>query len=95
MFKTKDKIESAYPIGTVVSEDVVRQRFYCSNDVMFEKIRSYYGDANIEQTSPHHVTVTRTVYVTVDGYLFTGEGWYPACRDGNQWRIFYPDEGEF
>ena len=92
MYKTKEELEKAWPLGTVISETPIFQRFYCADSLTFEKIKEWFGDAKVEQTSPHHVTVTRIIPTTVEGYLYNGDEWYPMTRDSIGWSIYTPEE---
>lgn len=91
MYKTKEELEKEWPLGTIITEEPVFQRFYCTNKLMLDKIKAWFSDARVEQTSPHHVTVTRMVPKTVEGYLYNGDGWYPMTREGIAWAIYMPE----
>ena len=92
MYKTKEEVERAWPLGTVVAEEPIFQRFYCANEIMFEKIKEWFKDAEVEQTSPHHATVSRLSKKTIEGYLYNGETWFPMIRDTTKWSIYMPEE---
>lgn len=91
MYKTKEELERTWPLGTVIAEEPIFQRFYCANEIMFEKIKEWFKDAKVEQTSPHHATVSRSSKKTIEGYLYNGETWYPMIRDGIGWSIYMPE----
>lgn len=91
MYKTKEELEHAWPLGTVVAEEPIFQRFYCADEVMFEKIKEWFKDAEVEQTSPHHATVSRLSKKTIEGYLYNGETWFPMIRDTTGWSIYIPE----
>ena len=58
---------------------------------MLEKIKKWFKDAEVMQTSPHHVTVSRLSKKTIEGYLYNGETWYPMVRDNTSWSIYMPE----
>ena len=91
MYKTKEEVEQAFPLGTVIAETPMFQRFYCADDIMFDKIKAWFNDAQVEQTSPHHATVTRMVTKTVEGYLYDGDNWYPMIHEGMNWAVYIPE----
>lgn len=91
MYKTKEEVEKAWPLGTEISEEPVFQRFYCADDTTFEKIRKWFYNDTVRQTSPHHVTVIRMAVKTVEGYLFNGEEWFPMMREGQNWKVYLPE----
>ena len=91
MYKTKEELERTWPLGTVVAEEPIFQRFYCADEVMFKKIKEWFKDAEVEQTSPHHATVSRLSKKTIEGYLYNGETWYPMIRDAAGWSIYIPE----
>lgn len=91
MYKTKEEVEAAWPLGTIVSEAPMYQRFYCADEVMFEKIRNWFSEDSVEQTSPHHVTVSRMVPKTIEGYLYNGDSWYPMIQEGRSWEVYLPE----
>ena len=90
MYKTKEEVEKDWPLGTIIAEEPVQQRFYCADEVMLDKIKAWFSDAEVKQTSPHHVTVTRMVPKTIEGYLYNGDNWYPMMRNGTDWAIYAP-----
>ena len=90
MYKTKEELEKEWPIGTIIGFEEVTKRFYCADQIIFEKIRDYYGE-DVEWVSPHHVVAKRKVYTTVDGYLFDGEYWMPVVRNGRQYDVYVPE----
>ena len=63
------------------------QRLYCAHEVIFEKMKEYYGKENLEIVSPHHVIHKHLTTYTVNGYLFDGEYWYPAEYHHGEWRV--------
>ena len=91
MYKTREEIEKAWPLGTVIIEEPIQQRFYCTNEVMLDKIKIWFSDADVQQTSQHHATVTRMVPKTIEGYLYNGDSWYPMTRNGTNWNIYVPE----
>ncbi len=91
MYSTKEELEKAWPIGTIIGDEEVTQRFFVASDVILDKIRDYFGESKIEKISPHHVLVKRHVYTTIDGYIFDGNDWWPAVRSGRQWQVYYPE----
>ena len=91
MYNTKEELENAWPLGTVVSEEPIFQRFYCADEVMFEKIKNWFKDDEVKQTSAHHVTVTRNIKKTIEGYMYNGEKWFPMIADGLNWKIYIPE----
>lgn len=91
MYKTKEELEAAWPLGTVVAEEPIYQRFYCADNVTLEKIKKWFSDAKVEQTSPHHATVTRTIPTTIEGYLYNGDEWAPMIKDIAGWSIYIPE----
>lgn len=92
MKHTLETLEQEFPIGTIIDEEPVSQRFYCASEVVLEKIKKYHGEENVKQVSPHHVVATHIATTTIDGYLYDGENWYPVIRNGKQWQIYYPNE---
>jgi hypothetical protein len=87
MFESKEVLEEMFPIGYIYKEEQVSQRFYCADDVILEKIKTYYGTENVEWISPHHVMYKHYVAYTVDGYIYDGKFWYPANHDAQGWHI--------
>ena len=47
MFESKEILEEMFPIGYIYKEEQVNQRFYCADDVILEKIKTYYGSENV------------------------------------------------
>ena len=92
MYKTREEVEKAWPLGTEVCQEPVYQRFYCADKIMFDKIKNWFYNDTVLQTSPHHVTVTRMSVKTIEGYLFNGEEWFPMLRDGRNWEVYLPEE---
>ena len=90
MYSTKEALEKDFPLGTVIAEEPIFQRFYCADEVTFEKIKNWFKGDDVQWTSPHHVMVTRMVRKTVEGYLYNGETWEPMIRDGNNWVVYFP-----
>lgn len=90
MYNTREEVELAWPLGTIISEEPVFQRFYCADATMFEKIKEWFKDDKVEQTSPHHVTVTRISRKAIEGYLYNGERWFPMIHNGHDWSIYIP-----
>lgn len=91
MYNTKEEVEKAWPLGTVVSEEPLFQHFYCADEVMFEKIKEWFRNNDVRQTSKHHVTVTRMIKKTIEGYLYNGEQWFPMFYDGKNWQVYFPE----
>lgn len=91
MYKTKEELEEDWPLGTIIYEEPVFQRFYCADEIMLDKIKAWFNDAQVEQTSPHHATVKRMVPKTIEGYMYNGESWYPMIREGINWAIYTPE----
>ena len=91
VYKTKEELEQAWPLGTVISEEPVFQRFYCADQITFNKIQEWFKGDTVEQTSPHHVTVQRMSRKTIEGYLYNGESWFPVTRNGQEWEIYFPE----
>jgi len=94
MFESKEALEELFPIGYVYKEEIVKQRFYCADEVILDKIRDYHGANNVEQVSPHHAVATHIVPRTVDGYLYDGDYWYPVTHTGYDWAILTREELE-
>lgn len=92
MYKTKEELERAWPLGTVIAEEPIFQRFYCADEVTFEKIKEWFKGDKVEQTSPHHVTVTRNCKKTIEGHMYNGESWYPMVSDTLGWSIYVPED---
>lgn len=93
MFQTKEILEEMFPIGYIWKEEVVKQRFYCADPIIFDKFESYYGRNNVYWISPHHIMVERIVQYTIDGYLYDGEEWFPATYEHNgSWRALSKEE---
>ena len=91
MYKTREELEKDWPLGTIITEEPMIQRFYCADELMLDKIKAWFRDAQVEQTSPHHATVTRMVPKTVEGYLYNGDSWYPMTHEGITWAIYIPE----
>lgn len=91
MYNTREELERAWPLGTVIAEEPIFQRFYCADEIMFDKIKNWFKDAEVEQTSPHHVTVSRLSKKTIEGYLYNGETWYPMTHDALGWSVYVPE----
>lgn len=92
MYKTKEEVEQAWPLGTVVSEEPIYQRFYCADPLTLEKLKKWFVGADVKQTSPHHATVTRIIPHIIEGYLYNGDEWAPMTKDSMGWSIYVPDE---
>ena len=91
MYNTKEEVENAWPLGTVITEEPLFQRFYCADEITFNKIKEWFKNDKVEKTSPHHATVTRMYKKTVEGYLYNGEEWFPMMYDGMAWTIYSPE----
>lgn len=91
MYNSLFEIQHEWPLGTVVAEEPIFQHFYCADEVMFEKIKKQFKDAEVEQTSSHHATVSRLSKKTIEGYLYDGEQWFPMTRNGAEWSIYLPE----
>lgn len=91
MYKTLEDLQNDLPLGSIVSEEPVRHRFYCASEVAMDKIKDYYGEENVKQVSPHHVVATNISIKTVDAYMTDGNYWYPMVRNGHLWEIYYPE----
>lgn len=92
MYDSLFEIQHEWPLGTVIAEEPVFQRFYCADEITFNKIKEWFKDDEVKQTSPHHVTVTRLSKKTIEGYLYNGEQWFPMTQNGTEWSIYTPEE---
>lgn len=88
MFKTYEQISQRYPIGYIYKIEPVSQRLYCAHEVVFDKMKEYYGNENVKMVSPHHALYTHLVPYTIKGYYFDGEYWYPV----DDMKILTPEE---
>lgn len=88
---SKEELEAELPLGTVVASQPIFQRFYCADEITFEKIKNWFKGSKVEQTSPHHVTVSRMDQIRIEGYLYDGEQWLPMIRNGRNWEVYLPE----
>lgn len=83
MFRSKQVLQEMFPIGYVYCVEPAESRFYCADQVVFDKIEQYYGRGNVRWDTPHHVIAKHNVYHTVNGYIFNGDEWFAVERDGH------------
>ena len=84
-FTTIEELSKKYPLGTVISTEKVNHKLYCAHDVIFNQMKEYYGENNVQMISPHHAQCTHYVVHTVDGYMYDGDTWYPMEHLQGNW----------
>ena len=94
-FETLEELQLTYPIGSVFSSTIEKERWYYQSEKDIRAAISQWGEENTtflpEQNT---IIVTKKFNTYVQGYLFDGEYWRPAEYGWNGWYELEEDEDE-
>ena len=90
-FETLEELQRVYPIGSIFSTSIEKERWYCPSEKDIKAAISMWGEENVTILNEDTIVVTKKFNTYVQGYLFDGEYWRPA---GNGWDGWYELEEE-
>ena len=90
-FETLEELQRVYPIGSIFSTAIEKERWYCPSEEDIKAAISMWGEENVTILNEDTIVVTKKFNTYVQGYLFDGEYWRPA---GNGWDGWYELEEE-
>ena len=81
-FETLEELQRVYPIGSIFSTAIEKERWYCPSEEDIKAAISMWGKENITVLNEDTIVVTKKFNTYVQGYLFDGEYWRPRAMDG-------------
>ena len=90
-FETLEELQRVYPIGSIFSTSIEKERWYCPSEKDIKAAISMWGEENVIILNEDTIVVIKKFNTCVQGYLFDGEYWRPA---GNGWDGWYELEEE-
>lgn len=85
-FETLEELQRVYPIGSIFSTSIEKERWYCPSEKDIKAAISIWGEENVTVLNEDIIVVTKKFNTYVQGYIFDGEYWRPA---GNGWDGWY------
>jgi hypothetical protein len=81
-FETLEELQRVYPIGSIFSTSIEKERWYCPSEKDIKAAISMWGEENVTILNEDTIVVTKKFNTYVQGYLFDGEYWRPRAMDG-------------
>lgn len=85
-FETLEELQRVYPIGSIFSTSIEKERWYYHSEKDIKAAISMWGKENVTVLDEDIIVVTKKFNTYVQGYIFDGNYWRPA---GNGYNCTY------
>ena len=81
-FETLEELQRVYPIGSIFSTSIEKERWYCPSEKDIKAAISMWGEENITVLNEDTIVVTKKFNTYVQGYLLMVSIGDPRAMDG-------------